>query len=77
MGLQVVWDQDYSLTFNEDGETVCECGVEQTMKHMLVCHIQPQPVPMKTWKSLTPEIEPAPGIGRESCNDSKIDINNL
>ena len=26
---------------------------------------------MKTWKSSTPEQDPAPSIGRESCSDSK------
>ena len=29
--------------FNEDGQTTCECGNEQTMKHLLVCPILPQP----------------------------------
>ena len=29
--------------FNEDGQTTCECGDEQTMKHLLVCPILPQP----------------------------------
>ena len=28
---------------NEDEQTTCECGDEQTMKHMLVCPILPQP----------------------------------
>ena len=32
------------------------------------CH---NSVPMKTWKSSTPELDPAPSIGRESCSDSK------
>ena len=29
--------------FNEDGQTACECGDEQTMTHLLVCPILPQP----------------------------------
>ena len=29
--------------FKEDGRTTCECGDEQTMKHLLVCPILPQP----------------------------------
>ena len=29
--------------FNEDGQTTCECGDEQTMKHLLVCPILSQP----------------------------------
>ena len=32
------------------------------------CH---NPVPMKTWKSSNPELDPAPSIGRESCSDSR------
>ena len=58
--------------FNEDGQTACECGDEEKMKHVLdsapSCH---NPVPMKTWKSSTPELDPAPSIGRESCSDSR------
>ena len=26
---------------------------------------------MKTWKSSTPELDPAPSIGRESCSGSR------
>ena len=29
--------------FNEDGQTTCECGDEQTMNHLLVCPCLPQP----------------------------------
>ena len=29
--------------FNEDGLTACECGDEETMKHLLVCPILPRP----------------------------------
>ena len=59
--------------FNEDGQTTCECGNEQTMTHQSCwsaksCH---NPVPMKTWKGSTPEIYPAPSIGRKSCSDSR------
>ena len=32
------------------------------------CHNR---VPVKTWKSSTPELDPAPSIGQESCSDSK------
>ena len=31
------------MGLNEDGPTTCECGDEQTMKHLLVCPILPQP----------------------------------
>ena len=60
--------------FNEDGQTTCECGDEQTMKHGYTCWSAPSchnPVPMKTWTSSTPELDPAPSIGRESCSDSR------
>ena len=41
--------------FNEDGQTACECRDKQTMKHMLVYPILPQP--LYSWrpgKSSTP-----------------------
>ena len=39
-------DSDWTMQkwgFNEDGQTTCECGDEQTMKHLLVCPILPHP----------------------------------
>ena len=57
--------------FNEDGQTTCECGNEQTMKHLLVCPILPQPCTHEDLEEFNPELDPAPSIGRESCSDSK------
>ena len=57
--------------FNEDGQTTCECGDEQTMKHLLVCPILPQPCTHEDLEEFNPELDPAPSIGRESCSDSK------
>ena len=54
--------------FNEDDQTTCECGDEQTMKHCWSAPFCHNRVPMK---SLTPELYPAPSIGRESYSDSR------
>ena len=57
--------------FNEDGQTTCECGDEQTMKHLLVCPILPQPCTHEDLEEFNPELDPVPIIGRESCSDSR------
>ena len=57
--------------FNEDGQTTCECGNEQTIKHLLVCPILPQPCTHEDLEEFNPELDPAPSIGRESGLDSK------
>ena len=44
---------------------------EQTMKHLLVCLILPQPCTHEDLEEFNPELDPAPSIGRESCNDSE------
>ena len=41
--------------FNEDGQTTCECGDEQTMKHLLVCHILPQPCTHEDLEEFNPQ----------------------
>ena len=40
--------------FNEDEQTMCECGDEQTMKHLLVCPILPQPCTHEDLEELNP-----------------------
>ena len=60
--------------FNEDGQTTCESGDEQTMKHLLVCPILPQPCTHEDLEEFNPELDPAPSVGRESCSDSRIII---
>ena len=56
--------------FNEDGQTMRECGDEQTMKHLLVCPVMPQPCTNDDLEEFNPELDHAPSIGRESCSDS-------
>ena len=57
--------------FNEDGQTMCECGDGQTMKQLLVCPILPQPCTHEYLEEFNPELDSAPIIGLESCSDSK------
>ena len=57
--------------FDEDGQTTCECGNEQTMTHLLVCQILPQPCAHEYLEGFNPEIYPAPSIGQKSCSDSR------
>ena len=45
-----------------------DCGVPQAKLS------KSDSVPMKTWKSSTPELDPGPSIGRESCSDSKRSV---
>ena len=42
--------------FNEDGQTTCECGDEQTMKHLLVCPILPQPCTHEDLEEFNPRV---------------------
>ena len=50
--------------FNKDGHTTCECGDEQTTKHLLVSTIPPQPCTHEDPEEFNPELDPASSIGR-------------
>ena len=56
---------------NEDGQTACECGGEQTMKLLLVCPILPHLCTHEHLEEFNPELDRAPSIVRKSCNDSR------
>ena len=53
------------LGYNEDGQTSCECGDEQTMKHLLACSALPQPCTHEELEEFIPELDHAPCIGQE------------
>ena len=55
--------------FNEDGQTTCECGDEQTMKHLLVCPILPQPCTHEDLEEFDPRARSCASIGREKKNN--------
>ncbi|KAI8489016.1 hypothetical protein Bbelb_332400 [Branchiostoma belcheri] len=37
-----------------DGQTACDCGQEQTMRHLLVCPLLPEPCSKEDLEALTP-----------------------
>ena len=46
-------------------------GGEQTMKHLLICPILPPLFTHVHLEEFNPELDRAPSIVRESCNDSR------
>ena len=52
-------------------QDACSIVDEQTMKHLLVCHILPQPCTHENLEEFNPELGPAPSIGPKSCSGSR------
>ncbi|KAI8489457.1 hypothetical protein Bbelb_329000 [Branchiostoma belcheri] len=48
-----------------DGQTACDCGQEQAMRHLLVCPLLPEPCIKKDLEALTPVEGHARSFGGE------------